>query len=474
VQRIQASLSNATAPPEARSKSGRWRWLGYAFGDVGIGLGGIPTNLLFLFYLTEIVGLRAGLAGLALALPKIWDVLVDPALGGWTDRLALRLGGRAPIVLVSGAAYVVALVLMFSLPGLHSSWQIVGVATLLLMTSSTAQTAFGVSQLSLATEMTKDAAELTSLLSMVAVVATMFVIAGTVLVPLLVGWSGGGRAGYSRMAAEISVGAALAILVFVLATRRVPLRRRDGDTEPMPLIASLRATGGNHLFYYVMAYLICFGVAAGIVGAFLPFANRYVLHGDQSSLAVLAGVQAVFGIAGLPLAPVLVRRFGVARAMWIGNAAAGLSLALLFAASFGPIWLSWMAIAGVGLGVGALAVVVRTTLVDVAQLKLKNGIVVPLGFYLGILLAGLKLGASAGSFSAGELLDLIGFVSGGAHQSATTISWLRIGYTLIPFGLLAIGGLFLRRIRTPSEPVEATIVVSPGTPGVEVVEGTSS
>jgi Na+/melibiose symporter-like transporter len=431
---------------------------------VGIGLGGIPTNLLFLFYLTDIVGLRAGLAGLVLALPKIWDVLVDPALGGWTDRLAMRLGRRAPIALVSGAAYVAALFFMFSLPGLHSPWQIVGVATLLLMMSSTAQTAFGVSQLSLATELTRDATELTSLLSMVAVVSTVFGIVATVLVPLMVAWSGGGRGGYSLMAAEIAVAASLSILVFAFTTRRTPLRRRDGDTEPMPLIASLRATMGNRVFYNVMAYLICFGVAAGIVGAFLPFANRYVLRGDPSSLAVLAGVQAAFAIAGLPLAPVLVRRFGVARAMWLGNMAAGLSLGMLFAASFGPIWLSWMAIGGVGLGVGALAVVLRTTLVDVAQLKLKNGIIVPLGFYLGILLAGLKLGASAGSFTAGELLDLIGFVSGGAHQSAATVSWLRVGYTLVPFALLAVGSLFLREIRTSSEPEQATGAPTTGGP----------
>lgn len=441
-------LEASPTAPDA-GKSSRWRWLGYAFGDVGIGLGGIPTNLLFLFYLTDIVGLRAGLAGVVLALPKVWDVLVDPALGGWTDRLAMRLGRRAPIALVSGAAYVAALFLMFSLPNLHAPWQIVAIATLLLMTSSTAQTAFGVSQLSLATEMTRDATELTSLLSTVAVVTTLFVIGGTVLAPLLVGWSGGGKAGYSHMAAEIALVAALSILAFALTTRRVPLRRREGDTDAMPLFASLRATAGNHLFYSMMAYLICFGVAAGIIGAFLPFANRYVLRGDQSSLAVLAGIQAAFGIAGLPLAPVLVRRFGVTRAMGLGNAAVALSLAMLFAASFGPIWLSWMAISGVGLGVGALAVLLRTTLVDLAQLKLKNGVVAPLGFYLGILLAGLKLGASAGSFVAGELLDLIGFVSGGAHQSAATIGWLRLGYTLFPFALIAVGSLFLRRIRPP-------------------------
>jgi len=53
------------------------------------------------------------------------------------------------------------------------------------------------------------------------------------------------------------------------------------------------------------------------------------------------------------------------------------------------------------------------------------------------------------------LLDAIGFVSGGAHQSAATVNWLRAGYTLVPFALLAVGSLFLREIRTSSEPEQA-------------------
>jgi len=62
VEQASAVLPEEVVPAAPTAKSSRWRWLGYAFGDVGIGLGGIPTNLLFLFYLTDVVGLRAGLA----------------------------------------------------------------------------------------------------------------------------------------------------------------------------------------------------------------------------------------------------------------------------------------------------------------------------------------------------------------------------------------------------------------------------
>ncbi len=441
----------------AKSNVSLWRRLGYSFGEVGIGLAQVPINLLFLFYLTEIVGLRAGLAGLVLALPKVWDALVDPMLGGWTDRLAIRLGHRAPVALVAGGVYVAALFFMFTLPPLHSPWQIVTLATLLLMALSTAQTAFAVSQLAVATEMTNDSTSLSALLSLVAVVSTLFSISGNFAVPFLIPWSGGGRIGYSAMAGEIALASALAMSIYIFTTRNVPVSNRSAGSETMSLFASIRATAANRAFYYVMAYLICFGIAAGVLGAFLTFANRYVLHGDARSLAALGSIFGVFGIIGLPLAPIAVKRLGEARGMRIANLGVAIAFSSLFAASFGPIWLSWIAVGGVGIFAGALSVLMRTTLIDVARVELKNAVVVPLGVYLGIMIAGLKLGASGGTFAAGELLDLIGFVSGGVQQSSATIEWLRAGYTLFPVAWLFAGGLFLRHISTSPQTGKASV-----------------
>src|SRR4051812_45619152 len=84
-----ASVIDAeTATPIAS----RWSRLGYAMGTSGMTIGATPTNLFLLYYLTEIAGLRAGLAGIAIAIPKIWDAIVDPMFGGWIDRCAIRMG----------------------------------------------------------------------------------------------------------------------------------------------------------------------------------------------------------------------------------------------------------------------------------------------------------------------------------------------------------------------------------------------
>lgn len=444
---LEAAAEGASpAAPVKRTRAETLRRFGFGFGQSATGLVDIPISMLLLFFLTEIVGLKASLASLVLALPKIWDALVDPMLGGWTDLAAMRLGTRTPILLVSSAIYIAMLILLFSMPAFETPWHTAAVATGLLIVSSMAQTVFGVSQLSLATAITRDSTDLTGLLSLAAIIGVAFSIGGSVLTPLLVQWSGGGAVGYSRMAMEIGLFAGMLMLVFAFATRSAPVKGSREEAAATPLIASIRATLHNHSFYALMGYLTCFGTGSAILSAFLPYANRYVLHGGANSLAAFGGIAAVATIAGLPLAPVLARRLGEMRALNIGNLVVASSFLLLFAAGFGPMWVSWVAVAGVGVASGALGVLARTTLLEVAQRPLKTGAVVPLGFYLGILIAGAKLGMSAGGFAAGQLLSLIGFVSGGAAQSAGTIVGLRLGYSAIPFVFFALGGLFLRMV----------------------------
>jgi hypothetical protein len=67
------------------------------------------------------------------------------------------------------------------------------------------------------------------------------------------------------------------------------------------------------------------------------------------------------------------------------------------------------------------------------------------------MLAGIKLGNSAGGFSSGELLDLIGFTPGHAVQTASALAGLRAGYTLVPLALIALGGAFLHFVAIPPD-----------------------
>ena len=60
---------------------------GYGLGSVATGAFGTVPGLLLLPYLTDRLGIAAGLAGLIVLLPKAWDVVLNPIAGRLSDRL---------------------------------------------------------------------------------------------------------------------------------------------------------------------------------------------------------------------------------------------------------------------------------------------------------------------------------------------------------------------------------------------------
>lgn len=435
---------------------GLWHRLGYSLCNIATAIGQVPASLLLLYYLTEIVGVPAARAGLVLALPKAWDALVDPMFGGWIDRVSLRIGHRAPAILVSGGLLAGSLVLIFSLPQHGSSPAVVIVAILLLIVSSISQTGLGVSQYAMATEMTADPVDLTQLLSLAAILAQIASVVGLATVPMLIQWSGGSRAAYSKAAAEVAAVTGIAIFSFVFATRKVPIRSAVKEESSVSLWSAIRATRWNRSYYYLIGFVACQNVSIAVFTSMLPFANKYVLSGRAGTLSLLEGILGAAVVVGMALAPALLRRFDEVRSMAICNVISAGALCLLFAGSFGPLWLSCLAAVGVGLGWGAIGILVQTATLDAARLRPKDRIVVALGFYLGIMMAGIKIGNSIGGFVSGEFLSAVGFHPAAAVQATTTVMWLHGSHTILPLVFVLTSALFLSRVDlTPAgEPVD--------------------
>ncbi|MCK4516582.1 MAG: MFS transporter, partial [Spirochaetaceae bacterium] len=68
--------------------------LGFGIADLGGNLFFTIGGFYFLNFLTESLGLTAGLAGTALMIGKIWDAVTDPAVGYLSDRTHTRWGRR--------------------------------------------------------------------------------------------------------------------------------------------------------------------------------------------------------------------------------------------------------------------------------------------------------------------------------------------------------------------------------------------
>lgn len=426
--------------------------LGYAFGSAFRGFSYTSLSVFFLFYLTGPVGLSPALAGGVLAAPKVWDAFVDPLLGAWVDRQALRAGRRWPFLLAAGLMALLTYVGLFSLPKLATPSATAAITLLLLILNSMSETVFAVCHLSISGEITKNPKDLTGLFSLATTIFTIMTIVGSTLPPYIIGpLAATGRSGYAHMAL-VGAGMSLVLLLsFILLTLKTPVTPASKEVTSLSLFASFRAATTNRSFVFLLIYFVMASAASSILNAFTPYANLYVLHGGKSGLAIFGGVMAAAGMAGYPLAPQLVRRVGVQRSLRLGNLAVALTYALLFGVSFAALWANWAAIAVMGILSGLLSVLILAALVDVSRAPVRGALVVPIGFYYGMIICGLKLGGSAGGVVAGMWLAASGFVAGSAHQSSAVIIGIRAGYTLLLFAMFAASAPLLNRIRIVAE-----------------------
>jgi len=68
--------------------------IGYGIGDIYGGGAFLIVGMLFMFFLTEIVGMKPALAGLMFGVGKIWDGISDPLMGYLSDRTKSKMGRR--------------------------------------------------------------------------------------------------------------------------------------------------------------------------------------------------------------------------------------------------------------------------------------------------------------------------------------------------------------------------------------------
>ena len=162
------------------------------------------------------------MAGLAVAIPKFWDVIFNPIVGGWSDRTNSKMGPRRPWMLAGALLLPVFFIAMFSVPaGLSPATSAPLVAGAFLICAS-AYALFQVPYVSLPAEMTSNYRERTSVVAFRIVALTL----GILLSGALVRCSSTQAVAVTRdtplMAIVIGLFMSVAMIVAVIGTRKAP------------------------------------------------------------------------------------------------------------------------------------------------------------------------------------------------------------------------------------------------------------
>lgn len=93
---------------------------GYAVAEIGITAVEVLAQIYLLEFFVTAVGLKASLAGIALAIAVLWDAISDPLMGYISDHTRTKLGKRRPYILSGGILLALSVFLMFSPPSLET------------------------------------------------------------------------------------------------------------------------------------------------------------------------------------------------------------------------------------------------------------------------------------------------------------------------------------------------------------------
>jgi glycoside/pentoside/hexuronide:cation symporter, GPH family len=244
------------------------------YGAVEFGMSAAEVMLLFylLEFYTKYVGLRADLAGFALALALLWDAITDPMMGGISDRTRSRFGKRRPYIFLGMLVLAAGIMMVFSAPDISTQAGKFFFLLLAYSITNTGMTIIAVPHAALAGEISFDRNERTELFGWRMVFRTFGLFVAALLPGLLVMYFqervGMSRTLTSRWVAILVVISGL-VTFFSMAqidTPAEPLKRKVRMTQGAMLaelrgfLRGLRSVATNKAFLpLLITYVIAYG-----------------------------------------------------------------------------------------------------------------------------------------------------------------------------------------------------------------------
>ncbi len=436
------------APPTAAAPAPMARLprriaLSYGVGAIGTGVFSTVPGLLLLFYLTDVIGVAAGLASLVLFVPKIWDAALNPLIGTLSDRTTTRSGGRRPYILAGAVIVPLSFALLFSSPDLGSTTRTALFVALVYTVAMTGYALFQVPWVAMPAEMTDDYHERTRLMSSRMVLLTLGILIGGALAPVLSGGKEGGADGYRFMGVVIAVVLAISLFTTWYGTREAAFS--PADTSPRPTVrVQLALIRSNPAFLVLFWAYLLQAVATGAMLAGAPYVATYVL-GDSELAALLFVFLVVPSAFVMPLWRRLSLRVGKLTGYVAATALFGLTGLTLVLAEATPKPVIFLQMGLLGVGYAGMQLFPYSMLPDALQVTGTSRA----GVFTGVWQGGETVGFALGPALYGGVLALTGFVSSAADERVTqpdsAITGLVLGFSVLPAVLVLLSIPLLRR-----------------------------
>lgn len=421
--------------------------IGYGIGDLGGNLFVTMMGFYLLFYLTDVAGLGAALAGTAIMVGKIWDAVTDPAVGYLSDRTRSPMGRRRPYMLVGSILLLVAMVVLFVPYGVSSQAGLFAVAMLVYCFVNTAYTLVNIPYGALTPELTDDYHERTVLNGFRMSFAVVGTFVGVAVVLPLVSLFGGGRWAWTGMAA-VTGGIMMAVmLVVVLSVREHPKPRIHKQER---VIASYLQVLKMKTFLTALIPWTLHMTGVNVLQTSLLYYFRFI-YGDEGAFQVALPILLVAAVAAIPVWVRISKRIGKKRCYNIGMSIFAAGVLLFFALGHRlGITFAYIVMFVGGLGFATHYVMPFSIIPDVVEYDYAETGIRREGVFYGMWTFASKIGQAIGIALSGWLLAIFGYQEsvGGvaaATQSESAMLGIRLLTGPVPALFFIVGVIVLSR-----------------------------
>lgn len=436
--------------------------VGYGVGSIGTGMFSAVPGLLLLYFLTDTLGVAAGLAGLAIFIPKIWDMITDPVMGMISDRTVSPWGRRRPYLLVGGAGLPVFFALMFAVPEFGGSSAGFAYVTAMFVLAATAFTVFVVPYVSMPAEMTGDYHERTRIMSYrVAFMSVGILVAGAAA-PAIVELAGGGRRGYALMGATLGVICGASMLITFFSTRRTVFTVKAN--AQLPVKEQLAIALRNRPFLVLVGSMVIQLLGVATILAAVPYYAKYILEGSGFTVTIMFVCLMLPAVVAMPAWLWVSRRIGKARSYMLSVAVFGVCTPVLLAGGPDRRLLVYVVVAVMGLAYGGTQLFPFSMLPDTIELDAADSGLRREGVFTGVLTASEKVGMAAGALIAGGVLDRFGFIESVAGETVLqpdrALTGILVAFCVMPAVFFALSLPVLAQYDLTEDRLKALPVVN--------------
>ena len=433
------------------------------YNKIGYGSGDIAGNVVYallsafvMIFLTDTVGMNAGIVGTLIAVSKLFDGVSDIFFGALIDKTNTKMGKARPWMFYGYFGCAICLVAIFCIPADISAkaqyaWFFIAY-TLLNAGFYTANNIAYSALTALITKNNNERVQMGSIRFMFAFGTSMLIQTITVG---LVAYFGGGAAAWRTVAIIYAIVGIISNTLSVMSVKELtPEELADGEEikleaygeEKYNLIDAFKLLIKNKYYLMICASYILMQIYTATLNMGIYYMT-YVLK-NANLLGVFSWAINIPMIIGLLFTPTLVARFGGMYKLNLMGYTLGTigRLGVVIAGYLGsvPLMLACTAVAAIGMSPlqGDMNALIATCseYTFLTQGKRVDGTM------YSCTSLGTKLGGGIGTALAGWLLAFSGYVGGAAEQTASCMNMLHVMYLWMPMIFNFLITLILTRL----------------------------